>query len=174
MKLPAHRTLPDVESKRAEKTKCFLSFLSAKVIVRVTRNNCRNEIFRGKCDLAEFQIPFAGFFLTLDWNLCLWPVAPEGLVGFPRREQPQNTGSACHPSSSLAAACATATTPHATADSKQPQRAGIRSVFAFLPAKQSTCNCRIFGGRAEMKVRTPQPTPAAATPTSRPYWLYVM
>lgn len=73
MKLPAHRTLPDVESKRAEKTKCFLSFLSAKVIVRVTRNNCRNEIFRGKCDLAEFQIPFAGFFFNT--RLELVPVA---------------------------------------------------------------------------------------------------
>lgn len=58
-KLPAHKTLPDVESKRAEKTKCFLSFLSARVIVCVTQNTCRNEIFRGKCALAEFQIPFA-------------------------------------------------------------------------------------------------------------------
>lgn len=78
-KLPAHKTLSDVESKRAEKTKCFLSFLSARVIIRVTRNNCRNEIFRRKCDLAEFQIPFAYFFLTLagtcaygqsSWRVC--------------------------------------------------------------------------------------------------------
>lgn len=66
-KLSAHKTLPDVESKRAEKTKCFLSFLPATVIVRATRNNCRNEIFRGKCDLAEFQILFAylGLFFVL-------------------------------------------------------------------------------------------------------------
>jgi len=70
VKPPAHKTLPDVESKRAEKTKCFLSFLSARVIARVTPNNCRNEIFRGKCDLAEFQIPFAWYFLLMLAGTC--------------------------------------------------------------------------------------------------------
>lgn len=97
MRLPAHKTLPDVESKRAEKTKCFLSFLSARAIVRVTQKNCRNEIFRKKGDLAEFRIPFFSCKFLFAWAGCCFgdgffalagtraygSSSWEGLLGFP-------------------------------------------------------------------------------------------